>query len=140
MSKRLQLFDLNKVFSAHPDLFKSEIRATNHQLVMTLDLEPAQREYYGMLFEVQKQIDLLEEFARLEAAKSAIVNNKVMTQQAMAMLKGIEDRMQQMQGGQAALPRATSPAMPEAPGAQPPESEAVENTPPITTRRGSFQP
>jgi hypothetical protein len=143
MSKRLQLFDLSKIFSAHPELFKSEIRATNHQLVMTLDLEPAQKEYYNMLFEVQKQIDLLEEFARLEQAKGAIMNNKVMTQQAMAMLRGIEDKMAQIQGGPAGVPRATSPDMPQSTGTMPETeggSEAVENTPAIETRRGSFQP
>ena len=142
MSKRLQLFDMNKIFSANPELFKSEIRATNHQLLQTIDLDPPQREYYNMLFEVQKQIDLLEEFARLEGAKSAIVNNKVMTQQAMAMLKGIEDRMQQMQGGGAPVPQQSSPEMPAmgAPAGAMPASEEAIAVAPVETPRGTFQP
>lgn len=138
MSKRLQLFDMNKIFSANPELFKSEIRATNHQLLQTLDLEPEQREYYNMLFEVQKQIDLLEEFSRLEGAKSAIANNKVMTQQATAMLKGIEDRMAKAQGG-VQVPQQASPEMPSMPS-QMPSSEETQNVETVETPRGSFQP
>jgi hypothetical protein len=149
MAKRLQIMDLNKIFSAHPELFKSEIRATNHELIQTLELEPAQKEYYNMMFEVQKEIDLLEEFARLEAAKSAIMNNKVMTQQATAMLQGIEQRMQQMQGGQPQAPQQSSPEMPQGGeaggggGAMPPPPGATQEVtvnPAIETFRGTFQP
>jgi hypothetical protein len=139
MSKRLQLFDMNKIFSAHPELFKSEIRATNHELLKTLDLEPAQKEYYEFLFEIQKEIDLIEELARLETGKANIANSKVITEQAKAMLQGLTQQAQARTQPRAPAREAVSPAMPPRQPAAPAEPRPGTISP-VETSRGQFQP
>jgi len=153
MSKRLQLFDMNKIFAANPELFKPQIRVVNHELLKTLDLSPEEKEYQNMLFEIQKQIDVVEEFTKLEGLKSSIAQSKAATAQSQAMVMQLNAQMAQATGQAAGPPESVTPAGPQLPppeeaaqGALPPEGFVSEGEPAgaagqaINTSRGSFQP
>lgn len=144
MAKRGMLYDMTKVFSAHPELFKDEIRLTVEKMMETMELTPEQQDDYKMFQIVHKQIDMAENFTRLEELKAAMLNSKVGQGQAQMMLERMDQEMAAAQGAAAPqapeainTPQPGPPAeLPGPPGGEEPPApgEAVE------TSRGAFVP
>lgn len=151
-SKRLMLYDMTKIFSAHPELFKQQIRVVNDLLVGTLELSTEDREVYKRISTLQQQNDMLELMTHRETLIASGLQAKLTQGQIMQMIQQLQAELGatmgggQGQGGQPNVPRAISydEGRPELPPAEitEPEGAGLELQPgaEVETSRGVFVP
>jgi|GEM_PF-2689022 len=99
MADRAMLYDVTKILSAHPDLFRNEIRILTNQILKTIELEPDQKRQVEHVAKLQEIRDVMAIAAEMENIKAGDLNAKVMQQQAMGMLKQLAAQMTQQGGG-----------------------------------------
>lgn len=117
MAVRGMLYDVTKILSAHPELFKNEIRVLVNQIINTIEMEPEEKGKLDMLGKMQEMADVLEIMTKIEGLKATSMQAQVMQAQASTMLQqmsaqmGIGGPAQPTQG----VAEAITPARPEAP-------------------------
>jgi len=146
----MELFDLTKVLSAHPELFKNQIRILTNDMIDTMERTPEERQKIKQMGLLEEMRDVIEILSQIEQLKANGLNAQVLQSQAQAMLSQMESQMQGQQG--AAAEPSLSRALPEGggqpsgqPGGAPPQPEqsgpsTSQPGTPVQTRRGNFQP
>lgn len=99
MARRLELFDTTKMLSAHPELFKNEIRILTNDLISTIERSPEEQMKLERMQDLQEMRDILEMFTQMEQLKAQGM-------EAQAMQKQLSGMMQNMQMQQAGAPSA----------------------------------
>lgn len=141
IDKRLQLSDMDKILAGHGDMFIPQTRTVIQQLMNTLDMAPEDKQYYEMLFEIQKQGDLAAEIQKLTTAQAGTVQAEMMKQQGIRMLEQMSQQAMQRLGSQPEAPEAVMAAdrFQRSPGGPPPETELTETpTPPQVTPQEAY--
>ena len=91
MARRLELFDTTKMLSAHPELFKYEIRILVNDLISTIEREPEEQIKLERMQSLQEARDILEMFTQMESLKAQGMEAQTMQQR----LQGMMQKMQQ---------------------------------------------
>lgn len=142
MARRIELFDTTKMLSAHPELFKAEIRILTNDLIATIERTPEEQQKLKRIQMLQEMRDITEIFTQIEQLKAQGMEAQAMQAQLSQMLQNVQS---QMQGGGAAtdeVPEQSTPAGRELPqteltaqGAQGEQPGAA-----VETFRGQFNP
>ena len=98
MARRLELFDTTKMLSAHPELFKNEIRILTNDLLTTIEREPEEQVKLERMQTLQEMRDILEVFAQIEQLKAQGMEAQVMQGRLQGMLQNLQGGMEQMAG------------------------------------------
>jgi hypothetical protein len=86
-AKRGMLYDMTKIYSAHPDLFKPQIHTVTNQMIDTLELSPEERIQHQMVSHLQRQNDILALISEGVNLSAGTMNAQVMIAQAQQMLQ-----------------------------------------------------
>lgn len=141
IDKRLQLSDVDKILAGHGDMFIPQTRTVIQQLMNTLEMAPEDKQYYEMLFEIQKQSDLAAEIQKLVTAQAGTVQAEMMKQQGMQMLEQMAQQAMQRVAPQSEAPEAVMAAdrFQRSPGGPPPETGLTQpTTPPQVTPQEEY--
>lgn len=146
LSQRAMLYDMIKVYSAHPELFKFQIRLATNKMMQTMELQPEERQILAQYTKIQAQIDTVEQLAQLETLMANALNSKVLQAQASQMLQQMQQQIQQPQAGMQ-IPQ-TQGNVPELSVQSSQERSLVQNIPTtggspeqsVQTPRGEFVP
>jgi hypothetical protein len=123
LAVRSMLYDVTKILSAHPELFKNEIRVLTNQIVKTIEMLPEEKRKLDMLGQMQEVADVLEIMTKIESLKATGLQAQVIQQQAMGMLRQIAGQMGMGPNGQPGQPPVPEAVSPERPGVPPPSEE-----------------
>jgi len=148
LSKRMELFELTKMLSAHPELFKNQIRVLANDVMDTMDRIPEERVKLKQMAQLEEMRDILDVLSQIEQLKAAGLNAQVLQNQAQSMLQQMQAQMQQPQVPQAMSqggppPQQVSAAgggQPPLPSQGGPTSSDQRPGAGVQTRRGTFQP
>ena len=139
MARRVELFDTTKMLSAHPELFKAEIRILTNDLIATIERSPEEQVKLEQIQKLQEMRDVLEIFTQIEQLKAQGMEAKAMQAQLMQMLQNV-----QSQGAPQAseVPEQATPESQQMPQTALVEQGAQGEQPgaEIETMRGAFVP
>lgn len=108
MARRLELFDTTKMLSAHPELFKNEIRILTNDLISTIERDPEEQVKLERMQSLQEMRDVLEVFTQIEQLKAQGMEAKSMQLQLQQMMQNLQGKAQQQP--QSAAAEQFSPA------------------------------
>lgn len=94
MARRLELFDTTKMLSAHPELFKNEIRILTNDLLTTIEREPEEQVKLERMQSLQEMRDILEVFTQIEQLKAQGMEAQVMQQRLQGMIQNMQQQAQ----------------------------------------------
>ena len=144
MARRIELFDTTKMLSAHPELFKAEIRILTNDLIATIERTPKEQMKLNRIQTLNEMRDILEIFTQIEQLKAKGMEAQAMQMQLQQMLQNVQS---QLQGGGAGpesqAPEQARPANRELPPPQADISQPGPGPAPgqgVQTRRGQFEP
>jgi hypothetical protein len=100
MARRLELFDTTKMLSAHPELFKNEIRILTNDLISTIEREPEEQVKLERMQTLQEMRDILEIFTQIESLKAQGMEAQMMQKRLSDMMQSAQGAMQQITGQQ----------------------------------------
>ena len=146
MARRIELFDTTKMLSAHPELFKAEIRILTNDLIATIERTPEEQVKLNRIQTLQEMRDILEIFTQIEQLKASGMEAQAMQMQLQQMLQNVQAQLQG--GGGAQGPSQGAPEQARSANMQLPASqEELERGPAETepgqavqTYRGQFEP
>ena len=115
VGQRAMLYDITKILSAHPDLFKPEIRILIDQIFSTIELPPKDKMRIEMINKMQEMQDMLQIAANIENIKAGGMQAQMMQQQIMMQMQQLTSQMQQASGG---MPQQGQPGLPPQGGGQ----------------------
>jgi len=90
MARRLELFDTTKMLSAHPELFKNEIRILTNDLISTIERDPEEQIKLERMQSLQEMRDILEVFTQIEELKAKGMEAQAMQQQLQGMIQKLQ--------------------------------------------------
>ena len=93
MARRIELFDTTKMLSAHPDLFKAEIRILTNDLIATIERTPEEQQKLQRVQLLQEMRDILEVFTQIEQLKASGMEAQAMQMQLQSMLQNVQQQM-----------------------------------------------
>jgi hypothetical protein len=99
MADRAMLYDVTKILSAHPDLFRSQIMILTNEILRTIELDPEQKQQVERVGKLQEVRDLLAVAGEIENIKAGAAQAQVMQAQAMQMLQQLSQQMGGQPGG-----------------------------------------
>lgn len=137
MARRIELFDTTKMLSAHPELFKAEIRILTNDLIATIERTPEEQMKLQRVQTLQEMRDILEIFTQMEQLKAQGMEAQAMQAQLQSMLQRVQG---QLQGGGGAPPEVPEQSVPA--DRRIPEESLTGGQPgaPVETIRGEFRP
>lgn len=97
VAERSMLFDMTKILSAHPELFKEQIRLLTNRFMSTVELDPEEKQQLEQFKMLQSVRDVLALMAEIENLKATGMQAQVVQHQALAMLNQMAQQMQQQQ-------------------------------------------
>jgi len=140
MSKRAMYYDMAKMLSANPEASLPQFRRVINKMIETIELTPEERRNFKVISDIQEQNDIIRLLSERETMIAQMMQGKVQSEQAKAMLQQMNQQLMQAMGGQ-------QPQQPEEPyvgeETQLPEQEpALQERPggSVETMRGDFAP
>ena len=141
MARRVELFDTTKMLSAHPELFKAEIRILTNDLIATIERTPEEQQKLARIQTLQELRDITEIMVQIEQLKAQGLEAKALQAQLTGMLQQVQGQLGAQGQPEAGIPEQSVPAGP------PQETALVsqargEGEPgaSVNTFRGEFQP
>jgi hypothetical protein len=95
MARRLELVETTKMLSAHPELFKYDIRVLVNDLISTIEREPEEQIKIERMQSLQEARDILELLTQIEGLKAHGIEAQATQMQLMGMIQNMQNKMQQ---------------------------------------------
>lgn len=150
--RRMELMDQTKILSAHPELFKNQIRFLNNLMLRASDLDPEERAKVEQFATLEEMRDIMELTTQIKGLQAQGVNSDVMIMQLQQMIAQMQSKAQAAMGqGGPQAPQSVTPAPMDrqqggnkaprnVPSIAPPNEAPNMPGSPIITSRGEFQP